>query len=213
MTDYDFSSFLRSPLSLIALVAIVVAAVMAWRLLYRQWGRHRVNDTTRSRETATLVFATLAALLAVVVVHAHLDKQDRDIRMLAELAQKEALAGDLQTRITAEVDRVRQLLADRTVRHIEQQQLTQARTELARFQSLKDPRITQMLVLIDTELEIRALVAQSLDETAPDALLRIYTRLTELVPDHLQYRENAERYSAEVKAAANGDGATAPGKP
>ncbi len=199
MTDYDFSSFLESPWSLMACGAILVAAILASRLLLRQWNRHRVSAGTRGMETTALGLATVTALLLVVFADAHFDKQDRDQRMMAELAQKNALASELRTKITAEVDRVRAMLADRTVRRIEQQQLTQARDELARFQSLNDPRITQMLALIDTELEIRDLVAKALSEAAPDRLFAIYTRLSELVPDHAQYKESAERYAAEMK--------------
>ncbi|MEO8543882.1 MAG: hypothetical protein ABI434_09895 [Burkholderiaceae bacterium] len=209
MTDYDFLSFLGSPLSLAACGVILLAAVLTYRTLHRQWTRHRVSRATRGRETATLGFAAITALLIVASVHAYVDKQDRDIRMLAELEQKSALASELRARITGEVDRVRSLLADRTVRRIEQQQLTQARDELARFQSLKDPRITQMLALIDTELEIRSLVAQALSETAPDKLFTIYTRLSELVPDQTQYKESAERYAAAMKGEAAVSGGAA----
>lgn len=202
MTDYDFSSFLGSPLSLAACGVILLAAALAFGKLHGQWNRHRVGDATRSRETAALGFAAIAALLAVVFVHAYMDKQDREIRMLAELEQKTSLASELRSKISAEVDRVRAMLADRTVRRIEQEQLTQAREELARFQSLNDPRITQMLVLIDTELQIRALVAQALSETAADKLFAIYSRLAELVPDHAQYKENAEHYEAAMRSGA-----------
>ena len=198
MTDYDFPSFLDSPLSLAVCAVILMAAALAFRLLNRQWNRHRVAGATRSRESAALGFAAIAALLSVVFVHAYFDKQDRDVRMLAELGQKTTLAAELRSQITAEVDRVRAMLADRTVRRIEQQQLTQAREELARFQSLNDPRITQMLVLIDTELQVRALVA--LSETAADKLFAIYRRLAELVPEHAPYKENAERYEAAMKS-------------
>lgn len=199
LTDYDFSSFLASPLSLVACGVVLVAALLAWRMLLRQWNRHRVATGTRGLEAAALGFATVTALVLVVFVHAHLDKQDRDLRMMAELEQKNALASELRAKITAEVDRVRAMLADRTVRRIEQQQLTQARDELARFQSLNDPRITQMLALIDSELEIRTLVAQTLSETAPGKLFAIYTRLSDLVPENAQYTESAERYAAAMK--------------
>lgn len=209
MTDYDFLSFLGSPLSLAVCGVILLAAVLTFRALLQQWSRHRVSEATRGRETATLGFATITALMVVAFAHAYVDKQDRDIRMLAELEQKSTLASDLRARITVEIDRVRSLLADRTVRRIEQQQLTQARDELARFQSLKDPRITQMLSLIDTELEIRSLVAQALSETAPDKLFAIYTRLSELVPDHAQYKESAERYAFAMKSGAAVSGGAA----
>jgi hypothetical protein len=210
LTDYDFSLFLRSPPSLAACGVILLAAALAFRLLHRQWNRHRVADSTRSRESAALGFVAIAALLAVVFVHSYFDKQERDIRMLAELEQKTTLASELRSKITAEVDRVRAMLADRTVRRIEQQQLTQAREELARFQSLNDPRITQMLALIDAELQIRGLVAQALSETAADKLFAIYSRLAELVPDHAQYKENAERYAAAMKSEAPVSAGVAP---
>ncbi len=199
MTDYDFSSFLESPLSLVACGVIVVAALFASRLLLRQWSRHRVGAGTRGIEAGALAFATVTALVLVVFADAHFDKQKRDLRMMAELEQKNAVASELRIKITAEVDRIRAMLAERTVRRIEQQQLTQARDELARFQSLNDARITQMLALIDSELEIRNLVAKTLSETAPDQLFAIYTRLSELVPEHAQYKESAERYAAAMK--------------
>ena len=56
-----------------------------------------------------------------------------------------------------------------------------------------------MLALIDSELEIRNLVAKTLSETAPDQLFAIYTRLSELVPEHVQYKESAERYAMAMK--------------
>ena len=199
MTDYDFSSFLESPLSLAACGVILVAALLASRMLLRQWNRHRVSSGTRGVEAAALGLASVTAVLLVVFANAHFDKQDRDLHMLAELEQKNTLASELRIKITAEVDRVRAMLADRTVRRIEQQQLTQARDELARFQSLNDPRITQMLALIDSELEVRNLVAKTLSETAPDRLFAIYTRLTQLVPDHVQYKESADRYAVAMK--------------
>lgn len=212
LTDYDFSSFLESPLSLAACGVILVVALLASRALARQWNRHRVSDGTRAMEGTALGLAAVTALLLVVFADAHFDKQDRDLRMVAELEQKNALASELRLKITAEVDRVRAMLADRTVRRIEQQQLTQARDELARFQSLNDPRITQMLALIDAELEIRNLVAQTLSTTAPDQLFAIYTRLNELVPDHDQYKESADRYAAAMRlgSTVSGDAATKP---
>ena len=198
-------------MSLVACGVILVTALLATRVLLRQWNRHRVPAKTRAMEGTALGLATVTALLLVVFVQAHFDKQDRDLRMMAELEKKSALASALRSKITAEVDRVRAMLADRTVRRIEQQQLTQARDELARFQSLKDPRITQMLALIDSELEIRTLVAKTLSETAPDKMFAIYTRLSELVPDHAQYKESADRYAAAmtVESAVN---AVAPAK-
>lgn len=208
MIDYDFSSFLKSPLSLVACGVILVAALFTSRLLLRQWNRHRVLAGTRAMEASALGLAMLTALLLVVFADAHFDKQDRDLRMTSELEQKNALASELRAKITTELDRVRAMLADRTVRRIEQQQLTQARDELARFQSLNDPRITQMLALIDSELEIRNLVAKTLSETAPDQLFAIYTRLSELVPEHAQYKDSAERYAIAMKAESSASGAT-----
>jgi hypothetical protein len=199
LTDYDFSSFLASPLSLLACGVIFMAAVFAASRLSRQWNRHRVSPGTRAMEASALGFATVTALLLVVFVHAHFDRQERELRMATEIAQKDALAAELRLKITSEVDRVQAMLADRTVRRIEQQQLTQAREELARFQSLNDPRITQMLALIDSELEIRALVATALTETAPAKLFAIYSRLSTLMPDHAQYAESAQRYAAAMK--------------
>lgn len=207
LTDYDFTAFLASPLSLAVCAVVVVAALLASRMLLGQWNRHRVPASTRGKEATALVLATATALLLVIVVNAHFDKQDRDLRMMLEVEQKDALASELRSKITTEVDRVRAMLADRTVRRIEQQQLKQARDELARFQSLNDPQITQMLALIDSELEIRSLVAQALNETAPAKLFGIYSRLSALVPEHAQYKESAEHYAAAMKLDSAGKAA------
>jgi len=95
------------------------------------------------------------------------------------------------------------MLAERTVRNIERNTLVQARSELARFSTLNDPRIVQMLALIDKELQIRVLVEQSLSETAPDKLAGIFARLAELAPENPQYRDQAAHYAAQAAAPRN----------
>lgn len=159
MADYDFTSFLGTPWSLALCGTILVAAFLAYRLLLAQWDRHRVGDGARSREAAALGIATVTALLAVVAVHAYLDRAERNDRLRAELAQASTQATALRRQIDAQVDRIRTLLAERTVQHIEQERLAQAREELARFAPLKDARIDRMLVLVEAELATRALVA------------------------------------------------------
>ena len=124
-------------------------------------------------------------------------------RLQAELRERDRIAKVLQTRIATEIDAVRAMLAERTIRNIERDTLTQARDELARFASLQDERITRMLALIDTELQIRALVEQGLSETAPDKLAKIYARLAELDPDNTEYRDKAGAYAAQAAPASN----------
>ncbi|MCZ4315473.1 hypothetical protein O4H66_18860 [Comamonadaceae bacterium G21597-S1] len=191
------------PLVLAAYAIIACIALAAlWRLAV-QWRRHRVSTAARLRETLALVLVAGVALAVVAYAQRHLQDQEDERRLQAELRERDRIAKVLQTRIATEVDAVRAMLAERTIRNIERDTLTQARDELARFASLKDERITRMLALIDTELQIRALVEQGLTETAPDKLAKIYARLAELDPDNAEYRDKASTYAAQAAPASN----------
>lgn len=192
-----------SPWIVVAYAAIAIAAMLAlWRLA-RQWRRHQVSAAGRLRESLALVLITGVALALTAYASGHLQAQQDQLRLQAELRERDRIAKVLQTRIATEIDAVRTMLADRTVRNIERDTLLEARNELARFAELKDPRIIQMLALIDTELQIRTLVEQSLAETAPGTLAQIYTRLAELAPDNPEYRDQAARYAAEAAKSGN----------
>lgn len=187
-----------------AAYALITIAALAslWRLSIH-WRRHQVSAAARARETLALVLITGVALALAAYAQQHLQRQQDAQRLQAELRERDRIAKVLQARIATEIDAVRAMLADRTVRNIERNTLVEARNELARFAALKDPRIVQMLALIDTELEIRSLVAHSLAETAPDKLARIYTRLAELAPDNPEYRDQAARYAAQTTTTGN----------
>lgn len=176
---------------------VIVFSTMAvlWRLSV-QWRSHGVAAGARVRELLALVLATVVGLGAVTFAQNYFQRQADIQRLQAELKERNQIATVLRSRIDTEVDAVRAMLAERTVRNIERNTLTKARADLARFAALKDPRITQMLVLIDTELEIRALVAQTLQESDPKALARVYGRLSELVPDNQEYRDKATQFAA-----------------
>lgn len=190
-------------LALAAYAFIACATALAlWRLSV-QWQRHQVSTAARLRESLALLLITGVALVLVAYAQNHFEQQAHERRLQAELLERDRIAKVLQTRIATEVDAVRAMLAERTVRNIERDTLTKARDELARFATLEDPRIARMLALIDTELRIRTLVEQGLSETAPEQLARIYTRLAELVPDNQEYRDKAARFSAQAAAPAN----------
>ena len=185
-----------SPQIMAAYAVIAIAAIaVLWRLS-AQWQRHQVAVGDRMREFLALVLVTGAGLALVAFAQDHFQRQADAQRLQTELQERDRIAAVLRTRITNEVDAVRAMLADRTVRNIERDTLATALNDLARFASLKDPRITQMLALIDTELEIRTLVAQSLSEQTPDKLARIYTRLIELAPGNQEYRDKAAQLAA-----------------
>jgi hypothetical protein len=181
-------------------VIVLVAMVTLWRLS-RQWQRHQVSAAGRIREMLALALITGVALALTAYASRHVQEQQDAQRLQAELRERDRIAKVLQTRIATEIDAVRTMLADRTVRNIERDTLVQARNELARFAELKDPRIIQMLSLIDTELQIRTLVEQSLAETAPGTLAQIFARLAALAPDNAEYRDQAARYAAEAATA------------
>ena len=86
--------------------------------------------------------------------------QERDSRagMQRELAAGSAQSGALRAQIDAQLDAARNLLAERAVERITQEKLVEARAELARFVPFQDPRILQMIALIDQELAIRGAV-------------------------------------------------------
>lgn len=181
-------------------VITIVAVVALWQLA-RRWRTHAVTAAGRLRETvALLLIVGVAFGLTAYTQHA-LQQQQEQQRLLAELGERDRIAKVLQTRIATEIDAVRALLAERTVRNIERGTLVDARNELARFAALKDPRIVQMLAMIDNELQLRTLVEQSLSESAPDRLAQIFARLAQLEPDNAHYREQAARHAAQAAAA------------
>ena len=201
----DLQEYLgAAPALVLAAYAIIACIALAalWRLSV-QWRRHRVSTAARLREALALVLVAGVALAVVAYAQRHLQDQENERRLQAELRERDRIAKVLQTRIATEIDAVRAMLAERTIRNIERDTLTQARDELARFASLKDERITRMLALIDTELQIRALVEQGLSETAPDKLAKIYARLAELDPDNTEYRDKAGAYAAQAAPASN----------
>ncbi len=184
-----------------AVISLGMLAVL-WRLSV-QWQRNRVSTAGRLRAALALVLVAGVALLLVTITQRHLQEREAEQRLQAELLERERIALVLQTRLSTEIGAVRAMLAERTVRNIEAETLTKARDELARFATLKDPQIAQMLTLIDTELEIRTLVEQTLAESAPDKLARLYARLAALAPDNQGYRDSAALYAAQAAAPRN----------
>lgn len=213
MNDNTLISILDTPLSLVLVAAICVASFLAYRGLSRQWRRPGALKSARAREIAALGVVTLTALLLVAVGTEYKRRSDDQARLLAEMKAKTALAAQISQKTTEALDAARVLLADRALEKIAQQQLTQARAELARFASFNDPRIIKMIELLDKELEIRKLVQQGLSETAPQALYPIYSRLAELVPDNAEYREKAARYAPVASADAGARDAAPAGAP
>lgn len=205
MTLAELQQFLAAaPPWIVATYAIItlITLATAWRLSI-QWRRHRVVAAARTREIVALLLIAGVALAMTAYTQHYLQQQQDEQRLQAQLRERDRVAKLLQTRIATEIDAVRAILAERTVRNIERNTLVDARKELARFAALNDPRIVQMLALIDTELQIRALVEQSLSETAPDKLAQLFERLAALAPDNPQYRDRATHYAAQATAARN----------
>lgn len=184
-----------SPLFLAAYAAVAIAAIVAFWRLSAQWRRYEIATAGRIKELLALTLIAGVALLLVAVTNSYFRDQAEQQRLSVELQERDRMASELRTRIDGEIDTVRALLADRTVRNIERDRLANARGELARFAALNDPRITQMLALIDKELEIRQLVKQTFTQDAPDKLHALYARLAELAPDMPQYQEKAAHYA------------------
>ncbi len=183
------------------LVVAVTALATLWRLA-AQWRQHEVETASRVRELLALALVTGVALLLIAYTHGYFqDRADRQ-QLQAQLQVRDRQVKELRTRIAGEVDAVRAMLADRTVRSIERNTLEDGRKELARFVELKDPGIVQMLGMIDKELEIRDLVRQALAESAPDKLHALYTRLAALAPDMADYKHQAARYAALAQSQA-----------
>lgn len=203
LSDYQFLSFAASPLALAVYAAICVGALLAYRVLSRQWKRPGFGSTVRTRELTALVVLTLACLALVAFGDSQLrTRAAADALALEKMQEKTILAAQLRERIAKELDAARALLADRTLQKIVQQELVEARAELSRFASFQDPKINQMIELIDKELEIRKLVGQTLVETAPETLGPIYARLIRLAPGNAEYREKAALYPAGASARA-----------
>ena len=199
MNLYQFLDAPASPWILGLYAAICVVSLLLYRVLRRQWSRPGITSATRVKETAALAIVTITALALVAFVNTLQHDRVAEIDALARLQDKALLASQLRSRIDKEIDVARSLLADSTVQKIANERLAEARADLARFAAFQDPKINQMIELIDRELEIRKLVAQSFAETAPDKLLSIYTRLTQLVPANAEYREKTEQLLAATK--------------
>lgn len=176
------------------LIALAAVAVL-WRLSV-QWQRHGVAAPARVREFLAMALVTGIGLGLVAFAQDHFQRQAAAQQLQAELQERDRIATVLRARIDNEIEAVRGMLAERTVRNIERDTLATARADLARFTTLQDPRIAQMLALIDTELEIRALVAQSLLASDPQALGRVYARLSLLAPENQDYRAKAAQFAA-----------------
>ena len=147
---------LTSPASLVAGIAIGVVSLLAYLSLRARWVVAGDTTSTRARDIAVLVLTTSMALLAVLVGGVVLEERDARARVQQELAERTAQSELLRARIGAQVDAARSMLADRAADRVSRQELTQARAELLRFAAFQDPRIVQMITLIDQELAIRA---------------------------------------------------------
>lgn len=153
-------SLVVSPVGLLVGAAICGACALAYLGLRRRWTTPGYARSARATDTVVLLVTTLAALLLALGVGVLLAQQDARANMQRELAERSAQSKALQAQVGAQLAAARQLLADRAIEKIAQEKLVEARAELARFTSFKDPGIAQMIALIDRELEIRELVRQ-----------------------------------------------------
>jgi len=195
----QFLDAAASPWILGLYAAICVLSFLVYLGLRRQWSRPGMTNATRFKETAALAIVTITALALVWFGTTLQHQRAAEADALARLQDKTLLASQLRARIDKELDVARSLLADSTVQKIANERLLEARADLARFAAFQDPKINQMIALIDRELEIRKLVTQSLAETAPDRLLPIYVRLTQLAPANADYKGKAEQLQALTK--------------
>ena len=196
MNLQQFLATTVSPWILGLYAGICVVSFLVYRMLRRQWSRPGMTNAIRIKETAALAIVTITAFALVSFGNTLQHERAAETDALARLQDKALLATQLRVRIEKELDVARGLLADSTVNKIANEQLLEARADLARFAGFQDAKINKMIALIDRELEIRELVTRSLAETVPDKLLPIYVRLTQLVPENTDYKEKAEQLQA-----------------
>ena len=149
---------LASPIGLFASLAVGLVSVLAWLGLRRRWARPGYARSARALEASVLLVTVAAVFLMVLIVGAMLQERDFRAAMQRDLAARSTQSTALRAQIDAEIDAARRLLADRAVEKISQEKLAEARAELVRFVPFQDPRILQMIALIDQELAIRASV-------------------------------------------------------
>jgi hypothetical protein len=155
-----------SPIGLLACIAIGIGSLVAYRSLRSRWNTAGDTQPARARDVAVLVATAVSALLVVVVGGTLLEERGARASVQRELAERSAESLVLQTRMRAQLDAARLMLAERTVEKITRQKLAEARAELLRFAAFKDPGITQMIALIDQEIAIRATEKASLSQGA-----------------------------------------------
>lgn len=141
---------------MIAGIAIGCVSLLAYLFLRARWVAAHDTTTARGRDIAVLLLTTSLALLAVVVGGVLLEQSKARAGMERELADRSAQSEQLRARIGAQIEIARSMLADRAADRVSRQELAQARAELLRFAAFQDPRIVQMITLIDQELAVRA---------------------------------------------------------
>ncbi len=151
---------LLSPVGQVATLAVCLAFVLAWLVMRGRWNDPRYRPAARNQERVVLVVTAVAALLVALGVGALLQQRDARSTMQRELTDRSVQSKALRAQIGAEIDAARRLLADRAVDKIAQEKLAEARAELVRFVPFQDPRILQMIVLIDQELAVRESLRQ-----------------------------------------------------
>ena len=149
---------LASPVGQLAGLAVGLLSALAWLGLRRRWMRPGYARSARAIEASVLLVTVGAMFLIVLIAGAMLQERDSRAGMRLELAARSAQSTVLRAQIDAEIDAARRLLADRAIEKITQEKLAEARAELVRFVPFQDPRILQMIALIDRELAIRASV-------------------------------------------------------
>ena len=160
MNADPFLFVLTTPIGLFACLSTILVSMLVWLGLRRRWSTPGYPGSARRAERVVLIVSTLAALLVVVGAGVLVQQRDARAAMQRELVERSAQAQALRTQIGSEIDAARKLLADRAVDKIAQEKLAEARAELARFIPFQDPRILQMVALIDQELAVRESLRQ-----------------------------------------------------
>ena len=125
------------------------------------------DRSTRHKAVVLLVLAAIAILALVGIGIHYFEARAAEARLHAELQQRSATAAQMRSMISGELDTARAILVERTLQKVAEGKLAEARVELAPFASLQDPRIVQIMVLIDKELAIQKSLEQGRPQTAP----------------------------------------------
>lgn len=189
--------------SLLAVGAFLVGLFRVVSLRRRHWRDPAFARSTRNIEIGVLV---VAGLMGLSVLNSGAKALESRIAAAeaAVVAKERAQAAEVtRQRLAKELQAQRGTLVDDIQRKVAAGKMAEARSDLQRYAVLGDPQVTQMIGLLDKEIEISGLLAKVATDIPPLQKARVYERLVVLAPGVVEYQVQAKRQGVLAQKAAD----------